>query len=155
MRPSVIVSQPQAIGIKIDKVKIRNGIRNLNREKFIRKKQNYDGSIAVSITEKGRLRVLSMRFKNLKDKKEVWDKRWRMVAFDIPEEYKKGRNALRYRLRTAGFHEFQESLFLYPYDCKREIDDFVKLFKLEKYVRFATLDFVDNQDWLQKIYKLN
>jgi DNA-binding transcriptional regulator PaaX len=134
---------------------IKEIIRDLNREKFLKKKQNYDGSITVYITEKGKLRALSLRFKKLKDKKAIWDKKWRMVAFDIPEEFKKGRNALRYRLRMAGFCELQESLFLHPHDCKKEIDDFVKIFKLEKYVRFALLDFIDNQDWLKKLYKLD
>ena len=77
-----------------------------------------------------------------------------MVSFDIPEEFRKGRNALRYRLRMAGFYELQESLFLYPYDCKEEITVLIRLFKLEKYVRFALLNYIDNQDHIKKLFKL-
>ena len=124
---------------------IRDGIRDLNKQKLIKKKENYDGSILVSLTEKGKLRALNVRFKNLYNRKEKWDGKWRMVAFDIPDKCKKGRNALRYRLRLGGFYELQESLFLYPYDCEKEIKDFVELFKLEKYVRFALLDYIDNE----------
>jgi len=133
---------------------IKNSVKELNRLKYIKKKRTYDGSILISLNEKGKLRALNLRFKRLNNKKAKWDKKWRMVAFDIPEEYKKGRNALRYRLKMAGFYELQESLFLYPYDCKREIEDFIKLFRFEKYVRFALLDFIDNQDWLKKTFKL-
>jgi len=131
---------------KIDENRLQESIRDLSKSRFIAKKIDYDGSVIVSLTERGRLRALNLSFKNLKDKKEKWDKKWRMVAFDIPDECKKGRNALRYRLRMAGFYELQESLFLYPYDCEREVSDFIKLFKLEKYVRFALLDFIDNQE---------
>ncbi|MCX6723980.1 MAG: hypothetical protein NT155_02260 [Candidatus Staskawiczbacteria bacterium] len=121
-------------------------VYDLKKEKLIEKKENYEGSVLVSLTEKGMLRMINFRFRRLGNKKEKWDGKWRMIAFDIPNEYRKGRNALNYRLKMGGFYELQESIFLHPYDCKKEIDDFVKLFKLENYVRFGLLDFIDNQD---------
>ena len=140
---------------KIDEKEFRDSIRDLNKFKFIKKKIAYDGSVIISLTEKGRLSALNIQFKNLNNKKEHWDGRWRMVAFDIPEECKKGRNALRYRLRMAGFYELQKSLFLYPYDCEKETKAFIKLFKLEKYVRFALLEFIDNQDNIKRFFKID
>lgn len=140
---------------KVSEKEFGDSIRDLNKFKFIKKKIEYDGSVIVSLTEKGKLRALNIQFKNLNNKKETWDKKWRMVAFDIPEELKKGRNALRYRLRMAGFYELQESLFLYPYDCEKEIKAFIELFKLEKYVRFALLEFIDNQDDIKRVFELN
>jgi len=131
--------------IKKDGKGFKDGITNLNKEKFIEKKRSYDGSIIISLTEKGMARALKLRFKKLSSKKEKWDGKWRMVAFDIPNEFGRGRNALRYRLKLAGFYELQKSLFLYPYDCQKEINDFIELFKLQKYVRFALLDFIDNE----------
>lgn len=139
---------------KKDKKEFRESITDLKKFKFIEKKKSYDGSVLISLTEKGKLRALNLRFKKLNRKKEKWDGKWRMVAFDIPEGCKKGRNALRYRLRLAGFHELQESLFLYPYDCEREITDFIKLFKLRNYVRFALLEYIDNHERLVKSFKL-
>ena len=123
--------------------------------KFVEKKKNYDGSIVISLTDKGRLKILNMRFKSLSKKREPWDGRWRLVAFDIPETCRKGRSALRYKMRLAGFYELQESLFLYPYDCEKEIAEFAKLFKLEKYIRFALLEYIDNQDDIKKIFKIS
>ena len=130
---------------KIGQSKIKGGIRDLNKQKFIRKKEKYDGSVLISLTEKGRLRVLSLKFRRLGNKKEKWDGKWRMVAFDIPDECRKGRNALRYRLRMAGFYELQESLFLYPYDCQEEIRNLVDLFNLKKYVCFAIISNIDDE----------
>ena len=119
---------------------------DLKKEKLIQNKKNYDGSVSVSLTEKGVLRAINYKFKKLYWKKEKWDGKWRMVSFDIPKECEKGRKALVYRLKIGGFYEMQESLFLYPYECKAEIDAFVELFKIKKYVRFGLLDFIDIQD---------
>jgi DNA-binding transcriptional regulator PaaX len=132
----------------------KDSIIDLKKFKFIERKKNYDGSILISLTDKGRVRALNMRFKRLSNRKENWDGKWRMIAFDIPDECKKARNALRYRLRMAGFHELQESLLLYPYDCKKEIDDFIIMFKLKKYVRFALLEYIDNQEDIKKLFKI-
>ncbi len=119
---------------------------DLKKQKLIEKKKDYEGSVLVSLTERGMLRAINYQFRRLNDKKENWDGKWRMVAFDIPNSHTKGRKGLNYRLKMGGFYELQKSIFLYPYDCKKEIDAFIKLFKLEKYVRFGFLDFIDNQD---------
>ena len=141
--------------IRTNEKDFKDSITELKKGKFIEKKNNYNGSIIVSLTDKGRLKALNIKFKKLNRKKEPWDGKWRMVAFDIPEERRKGRSALRYKIRLAGFYELQESLFLYPYDCEKEIAEFAKLFKLEKYIRFALLEFIDNQDDIKKIFRLN
>ena len=137
------------------KNEVEDGFKNLKRLRFIQLKKQYDGSVIISLSEKGKLRALNIRFRRLNDKKENWDKKWRMVAFDIPNTHRKGRDAMRYRLRSGGFYELQESMFIYPYDCEREIRDFVVLFNLEKYVRFALLDFIDGQENLIKLFKLS
>ena len=141
--------------IKPDEKNFQDSIAGLKKYKFIQKKKNYDGSVLISLTEKGKLRALNIRFRRLENRKDVWDGKWRMVAFDIPNEFKKGRDALRYRMKSGGFYELQESLFLYPYDCKAEIDDFVELFKLHNCVRFGLLDFIDNQERLKIHFRLN
>ena len=84
---------------------LKTVVFDLNRQKLIEKKKDYENSVLVSLTERGMLRVLNFRFRRLNDKKEKWDRKWRMVAFDIPDSHRKGRNALRYRLKMGGFYE--------------------------------------------------
>lgn len=128
-------------------------VSDLKRQKLIEKKK-YEDSVLVSLTEKGMLRAINFSFRRLEHKEEKWDGKWRMVAFDIPNSHQKGRKAFSYRLKMGGFYEMQESIFLYPYDCKKEIDTFTKLFKIEKYVRFGLLDFIDNQDKIKLRFKI-
>jgi len=46
-----------------------------------------------------------------------WDHKWRLVAFDIPEEFKEKRDALRFVLKRAGFVKMQQSIWIHPLDC--------------------------------------
>ncbi len=129
-------------------------VARLKHEEVIKQKQNYDGSVLVSLSEKGRLRALNLIFRKLGNRKEKWDGKLRMVSFDIPVRCTKGRKALVYRLKSGGFYELQKSLFVYPYDCEKEINALAKLFKIEKYICFALLESIDNKEKLMHHFKL-
>jgi len=139
---------------KLDPKELREGISYLYRLDFIDKIENKNGLIELSITEKGKLKALNCQLKNIKNKEEKWDGKWRMVAFDIPEKYKKGRDALRHKLKKIGFCELQKSVFITPYDCRKEIGFLVDSFELSKYVRFGVLEYVDNEPYFRNIFKL-
>lgn len=140
---------------RINTKELREGINYLYRLKYIDKKgSGYDIGNLV-LTQKGRLKSLEFKLDNIKNKKEKWDGKWRMVAFDIPEKYKQGRDALRNKLKKIGFRELQKSVFVAPYNCKEEIILLVKLFELGKYVRFGVLEYVDNQNHLKSLYKIS
>jgi len=129
-------------------------VARLKHEKAIKQKQNYDGTVLVSLSEKGKLRALNLIFRKLENRKEKWDSKWRMVSFDIPVRCTKGRKALVYRLKSGGFYELQDSLFIYPYDCEKEVRALTKLLKIEKYICFAVLESIDNKDKLIHHFKL-
>jgi len=132
---------------------LRTTVVDLKKNKLIEEKKNYEGSVLISLTEKGMLRAINYRFRRLANKKEKWDGKWRVVFFNVPEKFRKGRDALRYRLKMAGFHMLKESVFIFPYECEKEMRDFIKLFKMEKYVCFGVLDCVDGgqriAEWLK------
>jgi len=134
---------------------LRRSINDLYRYEFVAKNKNKDGSFDVLLTEKGRWRALNLKLKNIKSKKEKWDGKWRMIAFDIPEKYKRGRDALRAKLKKIGFCEMQKSVLVTPYDCKEEMIGLVNFFELEKYVRFGVLEYVDNEVYFKKFFKLS
>ena len=77
-----------------------------------------------------------------------------MVAFDIPQKYKKGRDALRRKLKKIGFCDLQKSIFVTPFDCEKEIRLLVEFFELDKYVRFGILEHIDNEKYFKSFFKL-
>lgn len=70
------------------------------------------------ITKKGK-RVLELETqKVVSTKKRKWDRRWRVVTFDIPERRRKVRVRLRRFMEEYGFVRLQDSVWIYPYDCE-------------------------------------
>lgn len=139
---------------KINKEKLRNEINNLYRSKLVDRKENPDGSYTIVLSEKGKLKALTYYFQEMKINNKKWDGKWRLVIFDIPEKKRRGRDALRDKIKEIGFYELQKSVFVFPYECKDEIDFIIEFFGLRKYVRFGILDSIDNELHLKKIFKL-
>jgi DNA-binding transcriptional regulator PaaX len=139
---------------KIDKKELHQQIRNLYKSKLIERKVNPDGTYTFILTEKGKLRALTYNFENMDIEKKSWDGKWRIVAFDIPEKLKVGRDALRAKLKKLGFMELQKSVFVFPYECKDEIDFVIEFFDIRKYARYGTMDFIDNDIHLRNMFEL-
>ena len=86
--------------------------------------------------------------------KRAWDKKWRIVVFDIPEKYSQLRDKIRGILKRAGFMQLQRSVWVFPHDCE-ELITFVKQeSRLAPYILYGVLDSIESGDRLQKIFKL-
>jgi DNA-binding transcriptional regulator PaaX len=109
----------------------------------------------VRLTNKGRAYFLDQEFKNLKLKpKKKWDGRWRVVLFDVPEESKRTRDALRHTLKRLGFKEFQKSVFVFPFDCENEINFVINYFDIPEHVYYMRSD-ISPDNKLRDHFKLN
>lgn len=76
------------------------------------------GKCYARITEKGE-RMLQMETEKVAiAKKRRWDRRWRIVIFDIPERRKSVRVSIRRFMQEYGFVRLQDSVWVYPYDCE-------------------------------------
>ena len=82
----------------------------------------------LRLTNKGEsvLRTLEAREYAIQ-KPRRWDRKWRVLIFDIPEYRKGTRDKIRYTLQTIGFVHLQHSVWIYPYDC----EDLIALVKAE------------------------
>lgn len=58
--------------------------------------------------------------------KQKWDRKWRIVVFDIAEANKKTRDNLRAKLRELGFGMLQESVWINPYDFVVDMREFLE-----------------------------
>lgn len=58
--------------------------------------------------------------------KRRWDKRWRIVLFDIPETERRRRDSFREKLKELGFGMIQKSVWISPYPFEDDIRDFLE-----------------------------
>lgn len=143
--------EEQRIREKIRKEwEIRKTLKNLHSMNYIRIDKN--GKTA-HLAEKGILEFIKF---GLGEKQKNWDGKWRMVIFDISEEKRKKRDFLRTRLKWLGYKELQKSVWVFPYDIKRDIKELLTIFKYdpEGDVRFLTVEKMEQDDDLRKEFNL-
>jgi hypothetical protein len=105
-----------------DSKNTRETLKRLEAKRFIAFHEQPDGTIEVRLTKQGEMKLEEWALEDLVIKiPKRWDRRWRIVAFDISEKRKKAREALREMLKHLGFYQLQKSLFVFPYPCEAEI----------------------------------
>jgi len=109
----------------------------------------------LSITNQGRtaLGEAVLKTLNLLGTKS-WDHKWRIAIFDIPEIYAPLRRQIRDILKRAGFIKLQQSVWVFPHECK----DLIRLIKersqLSRYLLYGVLDHIEGEERLQKLFHL-
>ena len=79
--------------------------------------------VYISLTPEGRKKAGVFQIDSLKVKRPArWDRKWRMLLFDIPQTKRISREALRGKLKELGFVQFQKSAWVYPFDCTSEME---------------------------------
>lgn len=83
-----------------------------------------------------------------------WDKRWRLVTYDIKEHRKKSRRQLQRTLRSFGFYRLQDSVWVYPYDTEELITLLKAEFSVGKEVLYAVVEHLENDRELRTYFQL-
>lgn len=76
---------------------------------------------------------------------EKWDGIWHLVCYDIPEAKKTARNYFQKKLLESGFWAVQDSLWVYPWECKEEIAVISQNLGVSPYVAYLNTDYLPGQ----------
>lgn len=119
---------------KRSKNKINSILHALKAKGFLKiiKSENTQGYF---LTPKGEFRSYCLKAVGA-PKNKLPDNQWLMVFFDIPENFRKGRDIFRGMLKALGFEQFQKSIWITPYNVISEIKMLIKEYEIEKYVKF-------------------
>ncbi|MDO8471324.1 MAG: CRISPR-associated endonuclease Cas2 [bacterium] len=88
-------------------------------------------------------------------KPKKWDKKWRIVIFDIPERKKKVRDKIRQIFIETGFRRLQDSVWVYPYDCEDVIGLLKTDFGIGRDLLYVIADQIENDKHLRQEFNLN
>jgi DNA-binding transcriptional regulator PaaX len=112
--------------------------------------------IYISLTEEGKKLAGWLQIDALKIKRpKKWDKKWRIIVFDISELKRLYRDAFRGKLKELGFYPLQKSVWACPFDCRDEIELLREFFGLkEKELRLIIAENIGNDKWLHKIFQI-
>ncbi|MDP2650510.1 MAG: hypothetical protein Q8P04_00195 [bacterium] len=145
-------ARAERIRQKFEAKNISQALYRLKKRKLIRVKKKGD-KVTILLTEKGRIKKLAYDIERIKiPKPQVWDKQWRFLIFDIPEDRRESRDAFRARLKDLGLIQFQQSVWIYPYPCEQEIGFLAEYFKVNKFLTILTVK-VQNDEPLRSQFK--
>lgn len=115
----------------------------LVRQKLVQVDKEQAGT-RITITPAGATRLLSINANEVKlTPMKQWDKRWRLVCFDIPSGKDSQRQYFNRRLHELGFTMIQKSMWVHPYECIdaiRHITDYIGLTRYVSVLEVTKLD---------------
>jgi len=122
-------------------------LKNLQYRRLINYRELADDRIELVITRRGKETMLNFRIDEMQLKKPPrWDRRWRLVMFDIPHHQKRARDALRGKLKNLGFYQLQKSVFITPYPCEDEIDFLGEIFEVRRHILILSVDHFEGEE---------
>jgi CRISPR-associated endonuclease Cas2 len=74
-----------------------------------------------------------------------WDKKWRVVSFDVPANQSKQRAAFTQKLQKYNFIMLQKSVWVHPAPCFDQIEQLASYYNI---MRYCTLLEVSRMDEL-------
>lgn len=77
---------------------------------------------------------------------KLWDKKWRVVMFDIPEKDRQLRNIIRDKLYRIGFEQVQKSIFIFPFECSFAIEIICDQYGGRQYLKYLIADILEGED---------
>lgn len=140
---------------KYSKRKTRDAFSYLKRSGYIKiAEENHQ--IYISLTEKGKKKAGRFQIDNLRiERAKNWDGKWRLILFDVAELKRFHREALRGKLKGLGFYCLQKSVWVTPFECRKEIDLLREFFGLsENELRLVVSGEIGPDENLKKIFKL-
>lgn len=135
-----------------DKIKFTKEIYRLEQAGFI-KKYIKEKEENIILTRKGKKAVRKYITEEIDiNIPQKWDKKWRIVIFDIPKDKNKRRDVIRNKIEKMGFYQLQKSVYVHPFDCIKEINYIKKSYYLEPYVQYIVADRIESEKDLIKIF---
>ena len=139
---------------KYNRKRFNQTIGRLNTQKLIEISEE-SGQTVVKITDEGRVRALRYKLMEMEIKRpQTWDKKWRIVIFDIPEKYKRMREIFRQHLKLLGFYPLQKSVWVHAFSCFDEIEFLRQIYHVGVDVTYVVAERIERAEELKDRFDL-
>lgn len=132
-------------------------LRELAKRKIISIQESTNGIIRIEFTHQGKkvLRQYSLEEMKLQKPKR-WDKKWRMIIYDIPHSQKRARDMFRKKLQQLGLYPLQKSVWVSPHDCLAELEFLCAVFDLalDKDIFCITVPEIPKSEKIKQFFNL-
>ncbi|MBI4225722.1 CRISPR-associated endonuclease Cas2 [Candidatus Roizmanbacteria bacterium] len=141
----------------VKKEQLRRIINNLEKKEIIYMEEKGD-EVYVRVSENGKSKLLQYSLKKIfefKNDKKKWNGKWYIVFFDVPEIQRNKRDYLRKFLKKLGFYRYQKSVYLFPYECEKEVSLIKKIVEGAKYMKYIIAEKIEDEEEIKKHFNIN
>lgn len=142
--------------LKVNEDKIEKSLKNLERNEIVDLKEKHN-QVFVKLKDKNNLTVIKYSTKallDLKKKDKKWNKKWFLVFFDVPEIQRNKRDYLRNFLHNIGFYCYQKSVYVFPYECEKEIALIKRIIEGGKYIKYIIAEKIEDEENIKTHFNL-
>lgn len=131
---------------------LKRTLKRLEKQKLVIVKE--EGNLqVVEITDAGRRRILKYAIDELAvEKPKFWDRKWRLISYDIPTKSKELGKIFREYLRAWGFYPLQESVFLHAYPCEKQVEFLREYLGIGECVRIFQVSAIENDKLFREFF---
>jgi CRISPR-associated endonuclease Cas2 len=143
--------------LKVKKEKVKRTLQQLEKKELLLLERDGE-TVIVHIKNKNHPLILRYSIKvilDFKKKEKKWNGKWYMVFFDVPEMQRLKRDQLREFLKQLGFYKYQKSVYLFPYECEKEISLIKKIVEGAKYMKYIIAEKIEDEDLAKTFFKIN
>lgn len=134
---------------KFNQPRLRQILKRLEKQKTVEFLPNG----AISITEKGKRKLLKYDLENIKLSRTT-DGQWRIIMYDISEMKRWQRDIFRRFLKNLKFLKIQKSVYLTPFQCENEIEYLRQTFGVGAEVTIIKASGIENEEAYRKYFGL-
>lgn len=158
---TIAIAAPNAVqifkyftpGNSSDRLRIKRAVSRLEHAGYIEQKETASGQFVL--TQKGREKAMRHALARMKiASQKTWDKKWRLIMFDIPEGKKQARRAMNLALKKLGCAQYQKSVFITPFPCEKEIGFVGESFAVRDNIRIVVAIEIEKADALKKHFRI-
>ena len=128
-------------------------IQKLSNRGYLKKIRRSTGA-SYCFTVRGYRRALELAARNYPEVTDVWDGRWHIIMFDIPEVQRERRDKIRRYLKWNGFWQLHKSVWVSPYRASPELMLLFREIGVSKYCRSLIVERMDYDKDLRRRFRV-
>jgi len=109
----------------------------------------------LRISRDGKEKLLSFLMEHIHPKmKNKWDKKWRIILYDIDFKKRNEQQAIRRALKNLGFRQMQKSVYISPFPCDDEVGVIRSFFGLGNDIKYMVVDKISDDTSIRQMFGL-
>ena len=112
------------------------------------------GQILARKMEK-EVEIEQIKLSPIKIAESIWDKKWRLLIYDLTGLSKSTKDTFRKKIKSWGFYQMKRTVWVSPYDYQKELNQLCKLLKINpETIIYTTTESIAKENQLRKYFKI-